>query len=348
MATELQQLGSFLGSKFDDIYDGVVSVGDAALLNGQTADQIKNSTLNTIKDGVGADGDTLFKLRQLISGLQALVNGTDLDLDSIAEITAYIKANKDLIDQITSLKANKLDVYTKVEADDLLALKAVANEVYTKLETFSRSEITNKLSLKADTTDVNSGLDTKVNVLDVKGTISTENKVMTDNDVATAISGKADKTYVDAQIALQATINYVDAQLATKVNFTDVKSTITLDNKIMTQSDVVLAIAGKEDTLTVDSKLSLKSNTTDVQSALDTKVNLSDTVSPVTADNKVVTNTELVNGLNLKANASTTYSKVEVDAKETALNNADTALSGRITQIGSYAEFVAAFEATLV
>lgn len=353
MATELQQLGTFLGNKFDDLYDGVTAVGEANLVNGQTADQIKTSTMNTLKDGVAEDGNTLNKLRNLISGLQALVNGDDINLDSIKEISDYIKANKDLIDAVTAAKADKVDVYTKAEADDLLALKAVAADVYTKLETYSRTEIDTKDSLKANTTDVNNGLATKVNITDVLGTIAVDNKVVTENDVDTAISGKADTTYVDAQIALQATITYVDAQLALKANTTyvdaqdalkvnvaDVDGTIdNATNKIPTQnvvdSTIATAIAPKADKTYVDGEIA--------NCIVD-----SDTVSPVDADNKVVTETELTTGLALKADQATTYTKAEVDAKESALNTADTNLQTQITQVGTYAEFVAAFDASLL
>ena len=72
------------------------------------------------------------------------------------------------------------------------------------------------------------------------------------------------------------------------------------------------------------------------------------TITPVTVDNKVVTAKELNDGLDLKADKSVTYTKTEVDAKESALNTKDGQLQTQINQIGTYADFVLAFEATLV
>lgn len=352
MATELQQLGTYLGARFDDIYDGVVAVGDAAKVNGQTADQIKTAVLNTLRDGVTADGDTLFKLRQMISALQSLVASDEVNLDTVQEIVNFIQDNKSLIDSISTLKANVADVYTKLETDDMVNLKANSADVYTKTQTYTRSEIDAKDSLKSDTTYVNSQLATKVNVADVLGTISVSNKVMTQTDVDSAIAGKADTSYVNTQLATKATIVYTDAELAKKgdityvdsqdalkVNISDVDGVISAGNKVTTQSvvdsTISTAIAGKSDTTYVDSQLA-------------TKVSYSDTITPVTADNKVVTATELTDGLALKADKATTYTKTEIDAKEATLATADTNLQTQITQLGSYADFVAAFEATLI
>ena len=53
-------------------------------------------------------------IRLLLSGLttrlNALANSTDEDLDQLAEIVAYIKANKSLIDSITTSKVNVADI----------------------------------------------------------------------------------------------------------------------------------------------------------------------------------------------------------------------------------------------
>ena len=352
MATELQQLGTYLGAKFDDIYDGVVSVGDASKVNGQTADQIKSAVLNTIRDGVTADGDSLFKLRQMIGALQNLVASDDLNLDTVQEIVGFIKNNQSLIDSISTLKANVSDVYTKLEADDLINLKANANEVYTKTQTYTKSEVDAKDSLKADTTYVNGELATKVNVSDVLGTISGSNKVVTQGDVDTAIAGKADTSYVNTELAKKATIVYTDAELAKKadttytdsqdalkVNISDVDGIIGENNKVVTQSVV---------DSTISTAIAGKANTTYVDGELAKKVSYSDTISPVSVDNKVVTATELNTGLYLKADKTTTYTKTEIDDKVSALNTKDGQLQTQINQIGSYADFVSAFEATLI
>ena len=352
MATELQQLGTFLGAKFDDIYDGVIAVGDAAKVNGQTADQIKSAVLNTLRDGVTQDGDSLFKLRQMISALQSLVTSDDISLDTVQEIVGFIKNNQSLIDSISTLKANVADVYTKLESDDMINLKANSADVYLKTQTYTKSEVDAKDSLKADTTYVNGELATKVKLSDVLGTISAVNKVVTQGDVDTAIAGKADTIYVNTELAKKATIVYTDAELAKKsditytdsqdalkVNISDVDGTISAGNKVTTQSVVDGSIS---------TAIAPKANKTEVDADLATKVSYSDTISPVTVDNKVVTASELNTGLDLKADKSVTYTKTEVDAKESALNTKDGQLQTQINQIGTYSDFVLAFEATLV
>jgi len=370
MATELQQLGTFLGTKFDDIYDGVTSVGNASKLNGQTADQIKNSIITTLLDGVSEDGNTLSKLRGLIAGLQELINGDDVNLDSIKEIADYIKANKELIDSITDNKANKAEVYSKAEMDAIIDLLAVADDVYLKTETYSKSDLDNKFSLKANAedvynkSDVISLLDTKVNLSSVKSAIDTSddnhNLIMTEIDVANAIAGKANTAYVNSE-------------LAKKIDLTSTKTAIDLsdDNKnlVMTEIDVANAIAGK-------------ANASDVATSLDTKVNHDEVLSDTSDTNKITTQDDvslMINnavaplatinslnaGLDLKIDKSVAKTAIDPDSNllitESDLNAvADTKADKTNTytkdetytktevlaitdQIGTYAQFVDAF-----
>lgn len=81
------------------------------------------STLETsLLEGVAVDGNTLAKLRALIAtlqgvvtteqgkvtALQALMQSNDLTLDTVQELVDYIKANKNLIDSVTTNKQDKL------------------------------------------------------------------------------------------------------------------------------------------------------------------------------------------------------------------------------------------------
>jgi hypothetical protein len=73
-------------------------------------------------------------LRQLITALtnrlNALANSSDTDLDQLAEIVAYIKANKSLIDSITTSKVSVADIVnnltTNVTNKPLSAAQGVA------------------------------------------------------------------------------------------------------------------------------------------------------------------------------------------------------------------------------
>lgn len=68
-----------------------------------------------LRDGVDEDGDTLAKLKLLIDGLKLLINGDDINLDSIKELADYIKANRSVIEQISTDKLNVRDVYNALD-----------------------------------------------------------------------------------------------------------------------------------------------------------------------------------------------------------------------------------------
>lgn len=68
---------------------------------------IKVSEHNTTQ---GAHSDIRLLIEGLTTRLNALANSTDTDLDQLAEIVAYIKSNKSLIDGITTNKVNVADI----------------------------------------------------------------------------------------------------------------------------------------------------------------------------------------------------------------------------------------------
>ncbi len=57
-----------------------------------------------------AHNDIRLLISELTARLNALANSTDDDLDQMAEIVAYIKSNKALIDEITTKKSNVSDI----------------------------------------------------------------------------------------------------------------------------------------------------------------------------------------------------------------------------------------------
>lgn len=68
------------------------------------------TAVTDLKGGVSSDGDTLAKLRTLISNLETLVASDDINLDTVQEIVSYIKDNHDLIQSITTSKVNVSDI----------------------------------------------------------------------------------------------------------------------------------------------------------------------------------------------------------------------------------------------
>jgi len=63
-----------------------------------------------VRDGVPAEGDTLKKLHDLFLLLQSLVASDDVNLDTVKEIVAFIKNNKDVIDTIATSKVAIVDI----------------------------------------------------------------------------------------------------------------------------------------------------------------------------------------------------------------------------------------------
>jgi Cu/Ag efflux pump CusA len=86
-------------------------------------DGLISTAITQLIDGAPSDSNTLNKLLTKITALQALINGDDLNLDSIKELADAIKAEGDTIDELTSSKVNVSDVYNDV--DYLLAGKVL-------------------------------------------------------------------------------------------------------------------------------------------------------------------------------------------------------------------------------
>ena len=111
-------------------------------LSGYATETYVNNAINSIPtpDVSGQIGshntatDAHNDIRLLVEGLNtrlnALANSTDEDLDQMAEIVAYIKSNKELIDAITTSKVNVADIIdnltTNVSNKPLSAAQGVA------------------------------------------------------------------------------------------------------------------------------------------------------------------------------------------------------------------------------
>jgi hypothetical protein len=68
------------------------------------------TAITALKSGVATDGDTLAKLRTLISGLQTMLTSDDINLDTIQEFVTRIKADEGLITSLTTNKVNVSDI----------------------------------------------------------------------------------------------------------------------------------------------------------------------------------------------------------------------------------------------
>ena len=181
--------------------------------------------INNIKDNVTNDGNTLAKLRNLIGGIQTLLNSDDINLDSLQEIVGYIKNNKSLIDGITINKINYTDivnVLTSIEINKPLSANQgkILNDLITTLATTTQSA----LNLKSDISYVNQQDATKVDkvtgkslVLDTEisklATISTGAEVNVQSDWST--DSEIDDSYIKNKPDLTLKQDIVDNQLNT-------------------------------------------------------------------------------------------------------------------------------------
>lgn len=99
-------------TKIDNLAIVAISGKSSDLNNnaGFITTSVVDSAINTLKSSVSSDGDTLFKLRGLIGGIQTLLNSNDVSLDSLQEIVDYIKNNKTILDGVTINKVNVADI----------------------------------------------------------------------------------------------------------------------------------------------------------------------------------------------------------------------------------------------
>ena len=103
----------------------------------QTAEQVGADPAGTAAEAVsvhntnnGSHADIRLLIDGLTTRLNALANSTDEDLDQMAELVAYIKSNRSLIDSITTSKVNVSDIVnnltTNISNKPLSAAQGVA------------------------------------------------------------------------------------------------------------------------------------------------------------------------------------------------------------------------------
>jgi hypothetical protein len=107
---------------------------------------------------------TLGKLYTMLQGLQALINGDDLNLDSIKELADAIKAEQGTIDALTGSKLNKTDVYNALDyAIAGKALDARQGKALNDLITINATAIANLVTAVSNKVDKVVGKDLSTN-----------------------------------------------------------------------------------------------------------------------------------------------------------------------------------------
>lgn len=91
-----------LKQKLDNLQNIDTSAFDAA--------GTSQAHITALKDNVPLAGDSLRKLYELIATIETVLTSNDVNLDTIQEIVAFIKNNKDVIDAISTNKVNVTDI----------------------------------------------------------------------------------------------------------------------------------------------------------------------------------------------------------------------------------------------
>ena len=195
----------------------------------QTAEQVGADAKGTAESKVSTHNvatDSHNDIRLLISGLttrlNALADSTDTDLDQMSEIVAYIKANKELIEGVTTNKVNVSDIInnltTNVSNKPLSAAQGVALKglidaikIPTKL-----SELSGDSTHRTVTDTEREGWSAKANVSDIPTKTS---QLTNDSNFLTSVPSE----YV------------TETELANKKYLTSVPSEYVTDNELNTK-----------------------------------------------------------------------------------------------------------------
>lgn len=249
--------------------------------------------------------------------------------DGTTDFTTYTNS------QVNTLLADKAD-------STALASKADASSVYTKSETYTKTEINDKLDLKANALDVTTALATKANASDVTAALGLKadaSSVYTKTeindklnlkadasaldakantaDVTAALAGKADASALAGkQDALTSTqLAAVDSGInATKVSVYDGYAA-TIATKA-NASDVTTALAGKADKATTLAGYGILDAYTksEMDTSLSGKADKATTLAGYGITD-AYTQTQINDKLALKANVADVYTKSETYTK---------------------------------
>ena len=121
------------------------------------------SSISTHNTSTTAHSDIRELITNLTTRLNALANSTDEDLDQMAEIVAYIKSNKSLIDSITTSKINVSDIVNNLTTNSTskvlsaaqgVAIKALIDALQTEVDGKADSGHSHTITASASDDDV--------------------------------------------------------------------------------------------------------------------------------------------------------------------------------------------------
>ena len=351
------ELQTALASKADTSYvDAQLdNKADKTALNNKADTSYVNEklALKADKTALNNKADTSYVNEQLNTKVNTSTYNTDMankvDTEVIGDLDDLNTSSKDsIVNAINSIQTQSIPIATidsvgvvkpdgtttTIDSDGTIHAigggggtggttdyNALENKPQIEGNTLTGNKTANDLGLMSKT-DINSALTNKAD----KSTTYTKTEV--DSAISTAISGKADTSYVDEQLEDKVDVTTYTAGLANKADKTE------LADKADT-SYVNTQLANKADTSYVNTQLSGKVDTETYTAGLNTKADKSDTYSKADVDSKISTavsskaDTSYVNTqLEAKADKSTTYTKTEVDsAIDVATSGIDTKLA---------------------
>jgi len=267
-AQTVQSLSAAVSTKISTTDTSAMLAPYAKMVNAIVASNITSLTAATINSALDskvsvADSGVVYvsptQLRGVKFDTTSLIARVDKKISIADSITQYVTPT-----QLASKTFDSTAIYTQLGL---------------KLNKEDTASLSNRINLKAATTDINTGLALKFNKVDTSYLLQ-----------------KADTTTLSNRINLKANTTDVNTGLALKFNKADTSF-----------------LLQKADTTTLSNRINLKVNTTDVTSGLALKFNKVDTsfllqkADTITLSNRInlkANNTDVTNGLALKLDAS--------------------------------------------
>ena len=307
-------------SSIDDETTALDSTWSSTKINTDLGSKANQATTYTKSEVDGLSVASAFGIKYAVADLTALNALTGMEENELAvnqddrKVYKYDGAAWNEFYTLDSSHSHDDIYYTETEIDTALGLKADTGVSYTKAEA---DAITNTKALAADAGKVGPTLVVvdETNIADGRvlsynnSTSQLEYVAQTGGDILDDASASAVTTYSsnkivsDLALKADAATTYdkteVDTMAGNKVNVSDVKSTIAVDNKVVTETELAL----KADQATTYTK-------GEVDTAVNAKVNTSDVLSAIAVDNKVVTEADVAGF----ADVSSVYTKSETDS----------------------------------
>jgi len=279
--------------------------------------QLGNIETNISNNAINISNEITNRISSAAS-IQSQVTTNKSKVDILNADTLTVGSVDYKINQITNSLAVATNVYTKAESDTLLDAK-INNTLTLSTVTIENKLVTQtELATKANTSTIYTKSETDT-LLNGKAEAS---KTYTKTEVDTALTNKAD-------LSTTYTKTTVDTLLSPKANSADVYTKSEVDTQfgtVLVDADTISPVTTLNKIATY-TELSTKANSNDVYTKTEINSTMSnvlvdsDVVTAVSTGNKVVTEYEL----STKANTTDTYTKTQVDTALTTKANSTVA-----------------------